>query len=764
MVKPYFMKKYISSLLSGILLLAPLCAQAQLGRFPGKPRRNISFEPHNKASFGHRTITTKKTVSEIGKLYGNSELGNLMARHFANKHTLGVTAAHVLQMQNSLRKGKFSKGWHAAVQYSLPMEYKADLPLSYAEDVLLGRLQLEDLLPQEKEIFFLAQFPALALEENLIPTDSQWGAAFAYYHDVLFDKIPQQQPVDELDVWAKKMAAVTNVGLLGDAQFAPWIAHAAETEFPPQLRPLTDLILMRSLLTLHNEKALEYFVNFRLQEVDKKGRPIMLPVVWNDFPDTVLNKIPPGRIMPPPSAKAVPKKRTGPGRPRCTEAVCMEYEKLLPNAVQYVLGKYNPYNLLHLDSSLDMTVLFMSLQQGMLEKFSDVVMQQTGNLETLLLYRLGRSYAHAHLFAGLGILPALFPFASESWNSWSVKGEVEELYPNAAGFLTDELLPLYMLVKHNLEVRRWWPRIQHWQKYILALEQHLSSIQVKVNHPPQDDMRWLAEQITPQTQYVLVGDVSGAMSYLRDVFDLARYLRQRFPNREIILLSQNGFGLPRGSIDKDVYDAFGDSPVFEYLVQCEENGLLAERVRDLYIQTEELDDPFKDMESGEMSYIVTPLEPTAPLKGEQVQLFSQTFEGLRLISEAYKDQIGKLRYEHPDALFVVAADADRIDYAAPYSLGQSLADQGTYVALLGTQRDITDKGAKRSLFEQTVFAMAVTRGLSQGTLNQNGEGYVPFISDRILQFNKRMLKLGKQPMGPLGQFIGFDVRINRPEH
>ncbi len=760
-----FMKKVIPILVgAGLLVASPSEGYAQRGK---------GFLSSGPAVAGRKSWRTKKTLSKIGQQYGKHNNGNYIAAQLNKNVTIGTVAAkHLnLQSQPGLITGKWKKGWHAAVTNMLPQEIRADLPLPYAQDILLGNLPLEILSDVEKENLFLSQFPILVLEENWVPTNSQWDYALRYYHSVLFDKLPETEPADELNRWAKKMAAITNLGFFGKLEQGQWIEVAATQQFPLELQPFTDLIVMRALLNIGEESFIDDFVYHRLSAVDKKGRPLKLPAVWNDFPDWVLSYIPEGRIeQPAPPAKKSADQTTLLRRvknyfQRQKARLVKPKPKPGDEALQYALGRYNSYNILNLDSSPEMTQLYMELQHGMVDKFSDLVFGNSPNLVEQLEYRLSRSYEDAQLFNERQDLPALFPYVSREWIYWDLEGGVEKLYPNAARFLPDELVPLYMLIKHNLEVRKWWPIVQQWQIDVLQATEQLQKIQVPVTHDSSLDIRWLAGQITPQIQHVLVGDTAAAPTFLKDVFELARELRKRYPNRDIVLLSQHGFGLPEGvSDDPEVRRMCKSQHVLKHLVQAEKDGVLAQTVRDQYIQTELLRDPFYENSTGLPT--LAAFEEPASLNGAGGRLgqerFAETFEGLRLVSDAYVEQLEALRDKHPDALFIVAADARQVDYAVPYSLGSYLAGPDTYVALLGVQRFSSILDAKSlSLFERNFYPFEMTRVLRSGQFGSNGPEDARFLFDRVLQFK------GDVPTGEFGHpvraswLVGFDVRINR---
>lgn len=733
------------------------------------------FLKSGKASSGRTSLRTKKTFSKIGKRFGKHSQGNHIAAQLQKEVSVGTVAAQYLDLQSypGITHNKWEKGWHAAVTHFLPQEYRDELPISYAKDVLLGRIPLEILSDAEKENLFLSKFPMFFLESDFIPTDSQWETAISYYHSVLFDQLPETEPADELHRWARKMAAITNLGFLGHLEQGQWIEVAAWEPFPPQWQPFTDLIVVRALLNIGEEIFIKDFVAHRLKATDKKGRPLKLPAVWNDFPQVVLQYVPQDRIEPP--AADEPSAAQRQVLQRVTHYFQRQKARFvkpqpLPGseALQYALGRYNSYNILNLDSSLEMTQLYMELQHGMSDKFSDFVFGRSSNLREQLEYRLDRSFDEAKLFNERKDLPLLFPFVSKEWIYWDSPLPAEQLYPYAANFLTDRLLPWYMLIKHNLEVRKWWPVIQQWQGDVLEAVNYLPSIQVPLTHDSSMDMRWLAGQITPEIKYVLVGDLTFKPSYLRDVFALALELRKRHPRRDIILLSQTGFGLPEGMTDEPaIRKMFEEKGALDYLIQAEENGILVQSVRDQYIRTEWLHNPFYANTSSLPATLAFEVPPS--LAGNVGRLgqtqFADTFEGLRLISEFYLGQLEDLREANPDALFIVAADAKHVDYAMPYSLGSYLAGPETYVALLGKQHNGMPVAEELSLFEQNLFPFEMARAFQQGQLSETGEPQGSyFLTDRVLQFR------GTVPCGEFKKpikaawLVGFDARINRPEN
>lgn len=292
----------------------------------------------------------------------------------------------------------------------------------------------------------------------------------------------------------------------------------------------------------------------------------------------------------------------------------------------------------------------------------------------------------------------------------------EYLYPQTS-FLTPEALPAYFLVKHNLELRKWLPRLEQVRRAVWEHIPQFHAAQQTLTHPASQDMAWLAGQITPETKYFLIGELHDPAigNYIPD---LLHEVRRRQPKREIFLFTEflmdgQVWGKNQGEVlffpahvpiwnraTRDKITVVGLEPSFTYRADV----ALAERRVDLAGRTMDGDSMWASI------------------------------EGVRIRNQYWLALLTQYRKRYPEALFIIYGGNGHVDYESPYALGKHFAGPDTFVALLYPEY----------LAAQNNQVTNLTSSFDRWTKGA--------FLDRVLQFNDKNLS----------QIAGFDVRIRIP--
>ena len=199
---------------------------------------------------------------------------------------------------------------------------------------------------RETEEAFLTAFPVLTLESDFIPTPAQVDKARRVSLSVL--KLGNLS-ADSTTIWAKKMSAVTNLGFFGTPKDVPALFQVAECCFSPELLPFTDLILVRAFLNLNQPQAVQQLVDLRLSQQYPSGQLVELSPIWKDI-KKYMDQAGHPLIFPFNRVAVHPKKAQ------------------LSQAMQQALGRYNAFNLLQADSSVEVSHYWLDLKRGLQEK------------------------------------------------------------------------------------------------------------------------------------------------------------------------------------------------------------------------------------------------------------------------------------------------------------------------------------------------------------------------------------------------------------
>ncbi|MBR4592930.1 MAG: hypothetical protein IKO35_06960 [Elusimicrobiaceae bacterium] len=240
------------------------------------------------------------------------------------------------------------------------------------------------------------------------------------------------------------------------------------------------------------------------------------------------------------------------------------------------------------------------------------------------------------------------PTISDALFAFPKNLNLRELYPYASERLTNNSFPEYFLTRNNLETRRLIEQEVAKSQRVAALAEGnaLDEINIGNSVPRAEESRWLVSQLKEDTQYLMIGTESESVSVHTAVVDLIKEVRVAYPEREIFLFTEEG-ALDGYSLNNSKSAAAKENPVLD--------TALAENIS------------------------VVELNPLPFGEGE----IWKTIEGTRLVNGEWLKTIRQFRQNHPDALFIVQASRDRVSYDGVFSLGNSLAKEGTFVVEFG---------------------------------------------------------------------------------
>ena len=338
------MKQLIAVFLSYILIftsVTPSLAQSGVGR-----------AVQNVAKVGTVSTRTTSAMNQLSSALAKASAGTLAGQVALSRVAVPLRAGTTqLSLPPQTQLKSVWPQWAARVVPGNPLSIESTV------DVLRGRARLESLSLAQKESFYLTGYPAAVVEGPLVPTQAQLMDAIDYYGQVivsarlnyagLIDSFNHAK--DKAEAWAKMMGAVTNLGLLGTAKDAPRILEAAKKNLGQGLAQWSDIIVVRALLGVEGYAEIQQLADYRLSLTDGYGEPMMLPADWHEIKAYMDQAGIPLEIAP--------------------ERIAEHTGIAMPETFQTLLSKYNPYNLIHCNPSVEVTKLWLELRAGKDEKF-----------------------------------------------------------------------------------------------------------------------------------------------------------------------------------------------------------------------------------------------------------------------------------------------------------------------------------------------------------------------------------------------------------
>ena len=217
-------------------------------------------------------------------------------------------------------------------------------------------------------------------------------------------------------------------------------------------------------------------------------------------------------------------------------------------------------------------------------------------------------------------------------------------------------------IKHMRELEAFWPKfneaIPRFYEEAEALKQ------------PADLLEWTAEQIPATTKDLFIGEIHGQHEIPQFLSELLPRLRQKNPNREIILFTE--FLVDNQYSSLHFANLFSQYPKKHYYYP------VWEKARELNI-------PLVGLESSSVQTIYPVKMVDATGKIAHVPA-GATPEGMRLRNEHWRKIMQKYRQQHPDALFVVYTGSAHSFYKYPFSLAKKTPKETTFMLELTMEK------------------------------------------------------------------------------
>ncbi|MBQ8032544.1 MAG: hypothetical protein IJ266_01100 [Elusimicrobiaceae bacterium] len=299
------------------------------------------------------------------------------------------------------------------------------------------------------------------------------------------------------------------------------------------------------------------------------------------------------------------------------------------------------------------------------------------------------------------------------------------IYPNNPLLTTPRQTAHYMTARNNrlfLNERR---RVE---KLWAQIDEQLPRFQqaAKETPQPQQPINWLAKQISPQINYLFVGEVHGYKEIRHSVQELLTALRAEQPNREIFLFTEF---LPEELHYQSHQDA-NNVPIYLH-----QHLPIWEQAIEENISVIGLEPDFIVEDDCDVFFLNR--------KGQyRKESTWATLEGVRIRNERWNSLLKQYRKQHPDALFIVYTGSGHSLYNYPFTLSTQYPQQNTYVVTFSPDKHLKLTGGN-SMFSAAQYVPTNYTGPLEKLLPNIG------FPQPILQLKDHSLT----------QLAGFDVRI-----
>lgn len=300
-------------------------------------------------------------------------------------------------------------------------------------------------------------------------------------------------------------------------------------------------------------------------------------------------------------------------------------------------------------------------------------------------------------------------------NGWPWKRDPLGPYVELPFFkrLSPEAQRNYFLAANNRAIATLWKQRTALFKALKARENDF--LTQKVSEPTTNPFIQMAEQIGPEIKQVMLGEIHDYVWLQPGIGTFLEALRAKYPNRKMVLATEF---LPRGK--KNML------PAREWMSKANPE------YEDLFKTATRLGIRIKGLESSYVFYHTPPqMEIPGVTPEEEVNMWS-TPEGMRVRNVDWAKAIAEYRQEEPDALFIVYAGADHLDYSKLSSL------------------------ARRFPREETFIGMVFPYVLDEGQIMT-----CDLVDEALPALNT--VKYLSWPSKELRNLAGFDVRIKLPE-
>lgn len=289
-------------------------------------------------------------------------------------------------------------------------------------------------------------------------------------------------------------------------------------------------------------------------------------------------------------------------------------------------------------------------------------------------------------------------------DSFSVplSGNYSELYPDVPFLKTQEQISAYLVSQVNREVAKTMAyREAYWKKFEAYLPR-IKETMLHFTHEPQEDMKWLAGQISEHTRYLFLGERHEVPEVQENITRLMQEIRRTQPQRQIFLFTEFLEAGPQWTPGQEITHP-------EYLSVWQA--------------------AYKE------GITVLGLEHDIDLSPTWRDIW-KTREGVRLRNRHWLATIEQYRHDYPDALFIVYTGAGHVMYHEPYSLGRFFAGPQTYVATFYPEKGRDQN--KRITYNTSFFDILTAQA--------------HLATERIISFDDK----------EISQLVGFDAQFRLP--
>lgn len=300
-------------------------------------------------------------------------------------------------------------------------------------------------------------------------------------------------------------------------------------------------------------------------------------------------------------------------------------------------------------------------------------------------------------------------------NGWPWKRDPLGPYVELPFFkrLSPEAQRNYFLAANNRAIATLWKQRKALFEALKARENDF--LTQKVSEPIANPFTQMADQIGPEIKQVMLGEIHDYVWLQPGISTFLEALRAKYPDRKMVLVTEF---LPRGK--KNML------PAREWMSKANPE------YEDLFKTATRLGIRIKGLESSYVFFHTPPqMEVPGVTPKEEVNMWS-TPEGLRVRNADWAKAIAEYRQEEPDALFIVYAGSDHVDYSKLSSLARRFPREETFIGMVFPY--VVDEGQIMTcdLVDEALPALNTVKYLSW-------------------------------PSKELRNLAGFDVRIKLPE-
>ena len=233
----------------------------------------------------------------------------------------------------------------------------------------------------------------------------------------------------------------------------------------------------------------------------------------------------------------------------------------------------------------------------------------------------------------------------------------EDIYPGVPFLTNQEDLELYFIAQNNRETQKLLASMQRQTETLRQNAPSFCSACEQFTLPPEQISPWLAAQIPERTDYLLLGEQHGFTEIKQTISQLLGELRERFPNRSIMLFTEF---LPEHHVWGETEAPISHKSFFPIWEKAQEVHIPVIGLEPLFVSTDRM------------------LRLNSP-SGQELEKIWSSPEGLRVRNNRWIHTLTQYHKKYPQALFIVYAGSGHLLYTDPHTLGKQFANFNTQV-------------------------------------------------------------------------------------